>query len=507
MKKILILAVALTIIISSCVQKKEINSQVIIAGHLKNYEASGIRIFGSSISQDVNFKEGDFKINFEAEASKIYRIVIMPGEIVSRDDSEKEKYIAHMLRRKERSVFEFFLSPGDSIYFTADFLEPNASFKVAGNHAEVNTYLFEKRIPLLEFVRNKLLDYQRNEFVISGGTWTPLMGLVRDQYFYTKDSLFNVLRNKFEALKASKTLDSEFIKLEEAYFQYEPLLIDLDYPHYHSLIHNIHKDSVDFPVSQIRADLDKMDMTRSELLSSNQYIALIRLRIRKATNYILNQDSLLKNNPDGYDRARMMAIDELLNNQLIKDHFLYEQIKYMLDLNGPVQVKADYDQFMQEHQSPKLAAQLKESYEKWDTILPGMHVPDFSFEDIEGNSVKLSDLRGKLVYIDIWATWCKPCIEEHPYWNKLREEYKDKEVSFLSISVDFNKQAWEKMVKAKNMEGLQWYTEHEMESELARHFMVSYIPRFLLLDQEGKIIDPLADKPSGNIKALLDQHL
>jgi thioredoxin-related protein len=63
------------------------------------------------------------------------------------------------------------------------------------------------------------------------------------------------------------------------------------------------------------------------------------------------------------------------------------------------------------------------------------------------------------------------------------------------------------MVEDKNMEGLQWLAENAWRSEITKHFMVYSIPRFFLLDQEGKIIDPSADRPSGNIRATLDQFL
>jgi thiol-disulfide isomerase/thioredoxin len=112
-----------------------------------------------------------------------------------------------------------------------------------------------------------------------------------------------------------------------------------------------------------------------------------------------------------------------------------------------------------------------------------------------------------LVYIDIWATWCKPCIEEHPHWDKLKEEYEGKAVSFLTISIDDNKESWIKMVEDKNMEGLQWLAENAWRSEITRHFMVYSIPRFFLLDKEGRIIDPSAERPSGNIKTILDRYL
>jgi len=121
--------------------------------------------------------------------------------------------------------------------------------------------------------------------------------------------------------------------------------------------------------------------------------------------------------------------------------------------------------------------------------------------------VKLSDLKGNLVYVDIWATWCGPCIAEHPHWDKLKTEFEDKPVAFLTVSIDDSEEPWRKMVKSKNMVGLQWFTQNAWNSDFTQHFMVNSIPRFLLLDEEGKIIDPFAERPSGKIRETLEKHL
>src|SRR5690606_21005463 len=64
-----------------------------------------------------------------------------------------------------------------------------------------------------------------------------------------------------------------------------------------------------------------------------------------------------------------------------------------------------------------------------------------------------------------------------------------------------------KMVTSKNMEGLQWFAQNAWKSDLTQHFMLNSIPRFILLDEEGKIIDPSAERPSGKIRETLEKHL
>ncbi|WP_083836562.1 TlpA family protein disulfide reductase [Nitritalea halalkaliphila] len=134
-------------------------------------------------------------------------------------------------------------------------------------------------------------------------------------------------------------------------------------------------------------------------------------------------------------------------------------------------------------------------------------MPNFSFTTVEGEQVDLASLKGQYVYIDIWATWCGPCIGEHPHWDKLKADYSHQPIAFLTVSIDDNREDWEKMVANKQMEGLQWFADGAWSSELAQHFMVRAIPRFLLLDMEGKVLDPSADRPSGKIREVLDELL
>lgn len=529
MKGILIVIVASAIGFFGCTQKKEHSQQVIIAGNLKGYEAKEIRFWwvGDSM-KTTSIEEGEFKISFDAEETKTYALSVVPSVRYNMNDPAWK--IQAM-----RSRFSLFLSPGDSTYLSADFNDFSDSFKIEGDHSAENTYLFEKR------VHDNLSTDFRGGFV----DWWPFMGLDNAQYVNKKDSLFNASRRRFEALKTAGDIDPVFVELEEAYFQYEPLKMDLQYPlmevverkqlrelgesgEYYTLVENfgslvigikterfvrnlamyqLIEDSTDLFAEKINADLANLDLTRSELLSSKPYISLIEARISDAARDIMQQDTTLKKNDKGYEKAMVMAMDQLLSNQVVKDRFRFDFIMSGLWRKGPVYVKAEYDTFMDEQQSPKLAAKLKEEHDKWNPILPGKQVPDFTFVTSDGDPAKLSDLRGNLVYVDIWATWCGPCIAEHPYWDKLMDEYKDEPVAFLTLSLDDDKEAWEKMVKDKNMKGFQWYTDDAFDSEFAQHFIVRGIPRFLLLDKEGKVIDPSADKPSGDIRAALDQHL
>ena len=96
------------------------------------------------------------------------------------------------------------------------------------------------------------------------------------------------------------------------------------------------------------------------------------------------------------------------------------------------------------------------------------------------------------------ATWCGPCIAQFPYLIKLEEEYRDKDVAFVSISIDNpkNEDKWRKMVKDKELKGIQLLAENAWSSSFAEDYVIRGIPRFILLDKKGYIISPFAPQPA-----------
>lgn len=133
---------------------------------------------------------------------------------------------------------------------------------------------------------------------------------------------------------------------------------------------------------------------------------------------------------------------------------------------------------------------------------------NFSYPNIDGVKTSLGDLKGKVVVVDIWATWCGPCKKEAPYFHKLESQYKGKDVVFLSISFDENKAAWEKYIKTKKPEGIQLHAPKAFSSDLAKEYKISAIPRFMVFDKEGKVVTINAPRPSDSIlKEMIDALL
>ena len=137
----------------------------------------------------------------------------------------------------------------------------------------------------------------------------------------------------------------------------------------------------------------------------------------------------------------------------------------------------------------------------------GTLAPSFDYENHKGGKTKLEDLRGKYVYIDVWATWCGPCRAEIPHLKKVEEKYHGKNIEFVSISVDVDKdhEKWQKFVTDKALGGIQLFADKNWNSDFIKAFGINSIPRFLLIDPTGKVVKADAPRPSSpSLVELLD---
>lgn len=134
--------------------------------------------------------------------------------------------------------------------------------------------------------------------------------------------------------------------------------------------------------------------------------------------------------------------------------------------------------------------------EKAVLLKKGDVMPNYVFKDVEGKRVSLKKFRGKYVYIDIWATWCGVCVAETPYFEQLEERFHNKNIVFVSVSVDKHREAWLRTMKAEKKRIPQWICPEGEDAPLLTDFGVVAIPRFILLDKKGRILDVNFSMPS-----------
>lgn len=134
---------------------------------------------------------------------------------------------------------------------------------------------------------------------------------------------------------------------------------------------------------------------------------------------------------------------------------------------------------------------------------------NFAYPDVEGKIISLADFKGKLVLVDVWATWCGPCVAEIPSLKKLEEEFHDKDIAFVSVTIDIekDKEKWKKFIVDNQLGGVQLFANGG-NSIISKAYQISGIPRFMLFDKKGNIIDVDSPRPSDpKLKAILNEYL
>jgi peroxiredoxin len=129
----------------------------------------------------------------------------------------------------------------------------------------------------------------------------------------------------------------------------------------------------------------------------------------------------------------------------------------------------------------------------------GKPAPAFSLRDISGKTATLEDFKGKVVYMDVWATWCAPCLLQIKKSETLKKHFEsNKDVVFLYISIDSDENKWKQTIEKRHIKGIHLISSGGKESDLIQNYQVPSIPRFVLIDREGNIADFNAKLPSGN---------
>ena len=120
----------------------------------------------------------------------------------------------------------------------------------------------------------------------------------------------------------------------------------------------------------------------------------------------------------------------------------------------------------------------------------------------------LKKYKGQVVYLDFWASWCGPCKKEMPHSQELKKKYTGQDVAFVYISTDKNGSSWKNMIETLNINGFHYRASPDVRMEIVEQFNLQYIPRYVLINKDGKVADANAKRPSdpmvkGDIDKLL----
>jgi thiol-disulfide isomerase/thioredoxin len=247
--------------------------------------------------------------------------------------------------------------------------------------------------------------------------------------------------------------------------------------------------------AEIKELLRSVSFTDESMLSNGTYL-----------NFILEE--LIKNDKREVSvDEKYFSVIEKMNPGIFKDRLLFRQLnKSMLETSN-IKIR---DSLMNTY----LSSITKISYKKllnkkftdYNRLTKGEAAPNFIAYNSDEKRFDLNSFKGKLVLIDCWASWCGPCKKEDPYYQQKALLYKNKPIQFISMNSDQKKENWLIDIKEKGNRIL--HLRPENLKYFGEKYAINSIPRFILIDKEGKLINADFVRPSSKVfDELLKKHL
>jgi len=348
-----------------------------------------------------------------------------------------------------------YLSPGDHLDVICDYKDPGkAQFNGDGENA--CNYLKDIPFP-------KAGSYLQAGNMIKD---KPTLEEVRERVAVMVESKLNQL-NKLEHISP------RFKKLEEGRIMFDAANSLHLYPIYLSILNKIPEDELE--------------------AFSEPYIQFFANDIK---DYLTDRGESLYLNVEVFREICDLSVEMLRPENVereIIDYLKTEELLSSLSNRGPI---------AEVLKMRKIAANeiVGEDYKKiveitfdgYKSLLPGNMAPDLILFLPDSTMVNLSDFKNKVTVIDVWATWCVPCIKESPFFEELAKKYQKEKIEFISVSIDSDKQAWERHLEKNDKFTQQFHTDRINFSS----WLLKGIPRFIILDKKGIIIDAFAPAPT-----------
>ncbi|NNF21053.1 MAG: TlpA family protein disulfide reductase [Saprospiraceae bacterium] len=441
--------------------KNEANQVITITGDIKNATKDEVYFLLDVIPEEYPMEEGKFQIKERFDHPILCHVYL-----------EQEEISLHAV-------------PGDSLHITFDAEDFENTLQFSGDRAYENILL---------------PDYAKLKQDIIGDR-SELYALPEATFLFKTDSIYEVMQANILAMGNDDELSPDYIKLLQldARFDYAGMLNSYENQHRRN------SDNISYNEGP------KLVEAKSTLFQENPDA----LGSDKYRQYLFNHywDFLGNKTDRKYEGSFINDLEndvkELYSDPLIQDFMTYAMLKWEIYLDGIDKNEDMINRYMETSKNEIYVSSLQKKVDEWLHLKKGMVAPDFEYPDIDSIGHALSDFRGKYVYIDVWATWCRPCVAEHPALAELEDKYHDNDnIIFMGVSTDSDRNAWEAMVREKQLGGVQLISDEGWPSDINKDYNISGIPRFILVDMDGNLIDANAPRPSSKeMKTILKNLL
>jgi thiol-disulfide isomerase/thioredoxin len=385
----------------------------------------------------------------------------------------------------EKNTIVLFLEPGDQLSMSFDGADFLKSLKFEGKGAIHNNFVAEYQRQFYP------PDFIFRDFIAS----TSAVDFIAH---------FNKARKQqMDMIKKDKKISKNFREYMEARSTYAYGSNVLNYvPIYQNA--NKTREKPELPEDFYKG-LDNLDLNKPEFLHLQPYRSFLSVYLYMKFTEITEKEE--NYNSDNYFLDQYDLINKTLNGK-VREVKLAELLMSLCKYGNREQFETKYAIFKNEVSNKEYLRPIEVELTIQAALAPGNKAPDFKLADLDGKMVSLSDFQGKVIYVDFWASWCGPCLQEAPAAVKLKEHYKDNDdVLFLYISIDDDEDAWRKMIEKKELKGVHVLSKG-WNSSVPKDYNISGIPRYYIIDRNGNIHNDNAARPSHpDVTKQIDQAL
>jgi thiol-disulfide isomerase/thioredoxin len=240
--------------------------------------------------------------------------------------------------------------------------------------------------------------------------------------------------------------------------------------------------------------LEEVDLKNDEIMQLSVYTDFLQKFVTHKFNKSVNRATYKPENfyADKYEFAKTILSGKALyfiQGLSITDACTYSKVELMSPKFDEYIIACPYSNYNQA---------VAEIFDLSYRIRAGQQAPNFTLSNLNGDTVSLSQLRGKVVYVDFWATWCGPCVKEFPYSERLKNRFSNKNVAFVYISVDESVETWENFLRTNGISSdtSLHLLASALFSDAGFQYNIKGVPRYLIIDANGIIADSNAKRPS-----------
>ncbi len=422
------------------------SSPVSVSGKLENNTMKGLKLV--LYSDPITFIE------------EVKELKLKPDNSFNLDVNLSHPQMGYIAYGENKTPI--YLAPGDQLNVRFNALHFYKTLHFSGKGNIPNNYLLAKRKRFEnedEDLRKQMKDLAPAEFIV---------------YMEEQRTLRMEFLGNYEKAYSFRP---EFAALAKAAITYWYANQLMNYPWEHPLYHD--QDAPMALPGNYYDFLQTVEVSDPNGLAYEQY-----------THFLDQYFDHLRDLPENNGFTKMELAEQHLYNEVLNFYkarlFTIACKRGKAKVNGP-----DIRDFIASSENETYNDVLRQAYNEAKGLTNGALAPDFKLLDATGRSVSLQDLKGKIVYLDFWASWCSPCVMQMRNSQQWKSKFKGKDVAFVYVSLDKNTSDWRNFIKTLpgSADGIHLIAAsgNVYQSKIAKLYHVKRLPNVFILDKEGKV--------------------